>query len=947
MNNWPSEPTGSWELTPYAGDSQFKRQRLRHLDRIRQVVEHVRQHDYVVLLGPAYSEKTRLLNDVDEKLAASDLYTPIYVNLWRVRTDDEAAFFSSLAQVICRSERICGQPYADMERADRTYDGGSFRSFLDTIAQHHDRHVVLLIDHLQVLPQDLTHRLLQLLRAAYMERQPTAQHQVDVVVAGSAALAELSHDSTSPFNMAHPVFQGPLTVDASLALTRANLDAAGTPYSPGAAERCVYWAGGDSYLIPQLISLCQEKLQGYRNQRITRTVVDHTAEEFVADLPCDPMRAAIQVIEEDPDTLLDIVTLLREAVLPRNQAHQTILRTGLDRLQLSGAVVLDGDSYHIKNEIYRRVLHRHFVQGRVAHVLRMNGRWEEAIQYLSTELESEPLAPSDIEASRTVLLDAIVQSIYAAGREEDAYRALLEGIHLGFHLSGVRVYRAYAGRGELRLVESDDEITPADAVIDLNDVAQAEVRTFRGGDYALRGEMGSKRLLAALTPERRPIGMVTIDHFSAETEPHVYPPHLFALLRFLRHASSAIENVMMRSAIQEIGRAVLNASTLTSNLDHVLQVVLNATGGDAAQLHLLDAEYAHLTRFVHTGDMAAVRDAGEARIELELSNHPAVQALRNNTLTPSRQATPPGMYAYLPLVAGGNQLGVLVLFFGGLHSGLSAEDRKTLETFADQVAIAVHNMQLLRRTDDALQEKVRQLDALRRQAVQERDQELQDVATALVHRIGGATGDIPVHLARVRAAVANESEEQIAARSEVFDALEHVEKRIQHVQDLLPSLEEIANLAAVSFRPVELSGLLEELVNELVSSPGVVEADLAVDKDVIVEGSRTLLRDALRSLLENGYEAMPRGGTLTVRVTKLPGGHVQIRIEDTGVGIADKHKSKMFQLGFSTKGGRRRNRGRGMFTCRAIVRKHGGEIAIDSREGHGTVVTIVLPLLGV
>lgn len=162
MNNWPSEPTGSWELTPYAGDSQFKRQRLRHLDRIRQVVEHVRQHDYVVLLGPAYSEKTRLLNDVDEKLAASDLYTPIYVNLWRVRTDDEAAFFSSLAQVICRSERICGQPYADMERADRTYDGGSFRSFLDTIAQHHDRHVVLLIDHLQVLPQDLTHRLLQL-----------------------------------------------------------------------------------------------------------------------------------------------------------------------------------------------------------------------------------------------------------------------------------------------------------------------------------------------------------------------------------------------------------------------------------------------------------------------------------------------------------------------------------------------------------------------------------------------------------------------------------------------------------------------------------------------------------------------------------------------------------------------------------------------------------------
>ena len=156
-----------------------------------------------------------------------------------------------------------------------------------------------------------------------------------------------------------------------------------------------------------------------------------------------------------------------------------------------------------------------------------------------------------------MLLDAIVQSIYAADREEDAYRALLEGIHMGFHLSGVRIYRAYAGRGELRLVESDDPVSPATAIIDLNDHAQAEVRTFRGGDYALRGEMGSKRLLAALTPERRSIGMVTIDHFSAEIEEHVHPPHLLALLRFLRHASSAIENVVMRSAIQEIGRAVL------------------------------------------------------------------------------------------------------------------------------------------------------------------------------------------------------------------------------------------------------------------------------------------------------------------------------------------------------------------------------------------------------
>ena len=947
MNNWLPGPTHSWELTPYAGDNQFKRQRLRHLDRIRQVVDLVRRHDYVVLLGPAFSEKTRLLFDVNERLADSELHTPVYVNLWRVRTDDEAAFFSSLAQIICRSEHISGLTQLGADLSEPSYDSTSFRAFLETLVQRHDRHLVLLIDHLQVLPQDLTHRLLQVLRTAYMERRPLAQRQIDVVVAGSAALAELAHDSTSPFNMAYGVFQGPLAADASLALARANLDCTGMPYSAGAAERCIYWAGGDSYLIPLLIGQCKDKLIGYRKQQITRTVVDRTATELMGDPPCDPLRAAIQGIEEDPDTLLDIVTLLRVGALSRNQAHQTILRTGLDRLQLSGAVVLEGDTYRIKNEIYRCVLQRHFVQGRVAHVLRMNGRWQEAIQYLSAELENEPSVADDVEANRTVLLDAIVQSIYAADREEDAYRALLEGIHMGFHLSGVRIYRAYAGRGELRLVESDAQVSATSATIDLNDLGQAEVRTFRGGDYALRGELGSRRLLAALTPERRSIGMVTIDHFSSETEEHVHPPHLLALLRFLRHASSAIENVVMRSAMQEIGRAVLNASTLTSNLDHVLQVVLNATGGDAAQLYLLDADAAQLTRYVHTGDIAAMRDAGEACIELALAGHPAVQALRNHVLTPARQVTPPGINAYLPLAAGGRELGVLVLFFAAQQAGLSAESRRTLATFADQVAIAVHNMQLLRQTNEALQEKVHELDNLRRRAVQERDQELQDVATALVHRIGGATGDVPLHLARVMAIL--DQDGQGSERNEVRDAVEHVEQRIQTLKDLLPPLEEIANLASIDFRPVNLSNLVQETVQGLAAGTNSIEFQLDVARDVVVEGSRGLLRDALRSLVENGCEAMPSGGRLSVQLARTQGGRANIRIQDTGVGIAEKHKSHMFQLGFSTKGGRGRgrSRGRGMFTCRAIVRKHGGEISVDSHEGQGTVVTIALPLLGI
>jgi signal transduction histidine kinase len=237
---------------------------------------------------------------------------------------------------------------------------------------------------------------------------------------------------------------------------------------------------------------------------------------------------------------------------------------------------------------------------------------------------------------------------------------------------------------------------------------------------------------------------------------------------------------------------------------------------------------------------------------------------------------------------------------------------------------------------------------MRRKAVQDRDQELQDIATALVHRIGGLTGDIPTQLDQIRAAAAAYGLDP-AGQQIVGAAAAHIEKRGRRLKDLLPSLREIANLNFVTFQPVELGSLLSEVVADLLPAPSPIDPYLQLEPNLIVEGNRNLLRDALRSLLENGCEAMPNGGQLAVRLVSLPSGRAHIQIKDTGIGIMDKHKSSMFHLGFSTKGenGRDSNRGLGMFTCRAIVRRHGGEIDIESQEGYGTVVTITLPLLGI
>ena len=70
--------------------------------RVRQIVRHLQAHECVSLIGPSFSEKSRLLDDVAEVLAATGLYRSLYLDLWDTQSDDEAAFFSSLAGLIQR-----------------------------------------------------------------------------------------------------------------------------------------------------------------------------------------------------------------------------------------------------------------------------------------------------------------------------------------------------------------------------------------------------------------------------------------------------------------------------------------------------------------------------------------------------------------------------------------------------------------------------------------------------------------------------------------------------------------------------------------------------------------------------------------------------------------------------------------------------------------------------
>lgn len=106
------------------------------------------------------------------------------------------------------------------------------------------------------------------------------------------------------------------------------------------------------------------------------------------------------------------------------------------------------------------------------------------------------------------------------------------------------------------------------------------------------------------------------------------------------------------------------------------------------------------------------------------------------------------------------------------------------------------------------------------------------------------------------------------------------------------------------------------------------------------------LRQVFLNLFTNAADAMPAGGTLTMRVSRAPGGDrpaVLIEVADTGAGIAPEQLRRVFDPFFSTKA-EGKGTGLGLAICRRIVQEHGGDIGIESRPGRGTTVRVALPL---
>ncbi|MFZ1947299.1 MAG: ATP-binding protein [bacterium] len=296
-------------------------------------------------------------------------------------------------------------------------------------------------------------------------------------------------------------------------------------------------------------------------------------------------------------------------------------------------------------------------------------------------------------------------------------------------------------------------------------------------------------------------------------------------------------------------------------------------------------------------------------------------------------------FLVVPLVAEGKKLGAIVAdnFITGRK--MLPEDVRLLETFASQAALAILNASLHKRLQDRVKELEDAHQELTRNHLQllraERMVAAGGLAGALIHDLKAPIVSIGL---MARAAASG-----LAQAGPLRDTLDQISQEIIRIEEYLKKFAKSAGTGTSKTENLDMARLVDDClstVRGLIDRNRIkVVANLG-HGEARVRANRVELRQVMVNLLHNAVEAMPDGGTVTV-TSAVEGGVLRVSVEDTGKGISDEDRARVFSPFFTTKA---EGSGLGLVIARRIVTGYGGRITLDSKEGVGTCFSIFLPI---
>jgi PAS domain S-box-containing protein len=179
----------------------------------------------------------------------------------------------------------------------------------------------------------------------------------------------------------------------------------------------------------------------------------------------------------------------------------------------------------------------------------------------------------------------------------------------------------------------------------------------------------------------------------------------------------------------------------------------------------------------------------------------------------------------------------------------------------------------------------------------------------------------------------------------IMEKLESIERQIFYGQKIMQRLLKFASKPENEKRPEKISSIIEEafeIVKPLCKKTGI-KLDLSIEDDPWLLADVDLMELVFSDMLMNSIDAMPEGGTISLKVTNdFRENFINITITDTGGGIPKDILPLIFEPFFSTKPSGK-GTGLGLSVAKRILQDHGGEISIESTEATGTSVHIKIP----
>jgi len=187
---------------------------------------------------------------------------------------------------------------------------------------------------------------------------------------------------------------------------------------------------------------------------------------------------------------------------------------------------------------------------------------------------------------------------------------------------------------------------------------------------------------------------------------------------------------------------------------------------------------------------------------------------------------------------------------------------------------------------------------------------------------------------------------EIAPHSKRRRILEMALSETERLTDMLKKMLSFSKPDQEEKQPTDINTILDEilLLHEKQLSERSIKIASSFDRELgLVNASRNQLRQVILNMVSNARDAMPDGGTLSVR-TKRVGNIANMEISDTGVGIKKEHLDKVFDTFFTTKDSVK-GVGLGLSVCYGFIKDHGGDIKVKSESESGTTFVITLPLI--